>query len=58
MTDCVLGLLGFAWPAVNLASRLESLTKAVGTHALFSDEVAKHVPALIAAGAHELKGIE
>ena len=45
-------------PAVNLASRLESLTKAVGTHALFSDEVAKHVPDLVAAGAHELKGIE
>ncbi len=45
-------------PAVNLASRLESLTKTVGTQALFSDAVAEHFPDLVSAGAHELKGIE
>lgn len=45
-------------PAVNLTSRLESLTKAVGTHALFSEAVAAHVPDLEPAGDHSLKGID
>ena len=44
-------------PAVNLASRLESLTKTVGTLALFSKTVAAHIPELEPAGSHALKGI-
>lgn len=44
-------------PAVNLASRLESSCKALGTEAVFSDSVARHVPGLVAAGEVELKGI-
>ena len=44
-------------PSVNLTSRLESLTKTVGAPALFSEEVAQHIPGLQDAGRHALKGI-
>ena len=43
--------------AVNLTSRLEGLTKALGTNALFSEALAVHSDALISAGTHALKGI-
>ena len=44
-------------PAVNLASRLESLTKAVGVSNLFSKEAAQGLPELNACGAYAVKGI-
>ena len=45
-------------PAVNLTSRLESLCKPLGCEAVFSEEVAQHLPALLPAGEHHLKGIK
>ena len=44
-------------PAVNLASRLESLCKPLGAQAVFSTQVAEHVQGLQIAGEHQLKGI-
>ena len=44
-------------PAVNLTSRLESLTKRLHTSAVFSSEIAQHCPSLISHGSHPLKGI-
>ena len=45
-------------PAVNLASRLESLTKTIGATGVFSAEVARHVDGLQPCGRHKLKGID
>lgn len=42
--------------AVNLASRLESLCRPLDRVALFSAAVSEHVPELVSAGAHALKG--
>ena len=44
-------------PAVNLASRLESLCKPIGTSGVFSSTVQAHCDELVSAGAHALKGI-
>ena len=44
-------------PAVNLASRLESCCKQVGTHAVFSSVIQQVAPQL-SAGEHNLKGID
>jgi adenylate cyclase len=44
-------------PAVNLASRLESLTKNLGVTLAASDSVARHIPGLHFAGRHKLHGI-
>lgn len=44
-------------PNVNLTSRLESLTKSLDTHALFSESIAKYVSKLTPCGEHKLKGI-
>ena len=45
-------------PAVNLASRLESLCKTVNATAVFSEAVNRHCSGLASAGTHQLKGIE
>ena len=45
-------------PAVNLASRLESLCRPLQTDAVFSEAVARHVDGLEESGAHSLKGID
>ena len=44
-------------PAVNLTSRLESLCKGLQCEAVFSQEVARHLPNLRAAGEHRVKGV-
>ena len=43
--------------AVNLASRLEGLTKELGVRAVFSGGVSNHVPSLKCAGKFALKGV-
>ena len=45
-------------PAVNLTSRLESLTKTLDTDAAFSSSIAVHIPELVPAGRHRVKGIQ
>ena len=45
-------------PAVNLASRLESLTKALNQTALFSDSFARHCRNLTYHSEQSVKGIE
>ena len=42
--------------AVNLASRLEALSKSVDSTAVFSTSIQAHYPELISAGKHTLKG--
>lgn len=44
-------------PNVNLTSRIESQTKESGVSALFSSEVAKHLPELESCGVFTLKGV-
>lgn len=44
-------------PAVNLASRLESLCKPLQARGAWSEAVARHVPELVPAGVHAVKGI-
>lgn len=44
-------------PAVNLASRLESLSKDLHAYAVFSQQVADLVPGLPPSGAHQVRGI-
>ena len=45
-------------PAVNLASRLESCCKSLGTHAVFSSVIQQLAPQLQRAGEQNLKGID
>ena len=47
-------------PAVNLASRLESLSGSLGVGAVFSESVAQAIEDsdLVARGAHSVKGVE
>ena len=45
-------------PAVNLASRLESCCKQLGTHAVFSSVIQQVAPQLQSAGEQNLKGID
>ena len=45
-------------PAVNLASRLESCCKQLGTHAVFSSVIQELAPQLQRAGEQDLKGID
>ncbi|MBT6179886.1 MAG: adenylate/guanylate cyclase domain-containing protein [Deltaproteobacteria bacterium] len=45
-------------PAVNLASRLESLCKTFGASAVFSESIANHTSQLIQLGEEKVKGIE
>ncbi|MGC6417659.1 MAG: adenylate/guanylate cyclase domain-containing protein [Bradymonadia bacterium] len=44
-------------PAVNLASRLEGLTKALGVTAVFSDRLAEYLPELQSRGNQTVKGV-
>ncbi len=45
-------------PAVNLASRLESCCKQLGTNAVFSAAIQQLAPQLQSAGTQRLKGID
>ena len=44
-------------PAVNIAARLETLTKKIGATLAVSEEVAQFAPELTSFGTHQLKGI-